>query len=183
MIQRADLTDTYWPYQGEQPLRGVHPRGYWEDSPGAPYEDITTLDPSLGWAAGQLVSTTADLGRFMQPLLGGRLLPPTQLSVQLFKPLLQMRQQPADLDVRASGSEVIPGEPPALVPGGGIAKGVHVFQRSPGDLSAITSREAIAAARPVDEGPLIAPEIGRYRGSQVGAGVRVAALRLYELRQ
>jgi D-alanyl-D-alanine carboxypeptidase len=79
VIRRAGLTHTYWPGLGEQRLRGRHPHGYWADSPGAPYEDITTMDPSLGWAAGQLVSTTADLGRFMAVLLGGDLLRPAQL--------------------------------------------------------------------------------------------------------
>ncbi len=79
VIRRAGLTHTYWPGVGEQRLRGRHPHGYWADSPGAPYEDITTMDPSLGWAAGQLVSTTADLGRFMAALLGGDLLGPAQL--------------------------------------------------------------------------------------------------------
>jgi D-alanyl-D-alanine carboxypeptidase len=80
IIRPAGLRDTYWPRQGEQRLRGEHPRGYWADAPGAPYEDITRMDPSLGWAAGQLVSTTADLGRFMEALLGGELLPPAQLA-------------------------------------------------------------------------------------------------------
>jgi D-alanyl-D-alanine carboxypeptidase len=79
VIRPAGLHDTYWPAQGEQGIRGSHPHGYWADAPGAAYEDITGMDPSLGWSAGQLVSTTADLGRFMEALLGGRLLPPAQL--------------------------------------------------------------------------------------------------------
>lgn len=79
VIRRAGLGDTYWPRQGEQRIRGSHPRGYWADEPGAPYEDITRMDPSLGWAAGQLVSTTRDLGRFMEALIGGELLEPAQL--------------------------------------------------------------------------------------------------------
>lgn len=80
IIEPAGLADTYWPRQGEQRLRGTHPRGYWADAPGAPYEDITSMDPSIGWAAGQLVSTTADLGRFMEALLGGELLAPAELA-------------------------------------------------------------------------------------------------------
>ncbi|MEI5676573.1 MULTISPECIES: serine hydrolase domain-containing protein [unclassified Nocardioides] len=96
IIRPIGLEDTYWPRQGEQRIRGVHPRGYWADEPGAPYEDITRMDPSLGWAAGQLVSTTADLGRFMQALLDGRLLAPAQLA--------QMRRT-----VRAPGFDAEPG--------------------------------------------------------------------------
>jgi D-alanyl-D-alanine carboxypeptidase len=38
------------------------------------------MDPSLGWAAGQLVSTPTDLGRFMAALLSGQLLPQAQLA-------------------------------------------------------------------------------------------------------
>lgn len=96
IIRPAGLADTYWPRQGEQRLRGTHPHGYWADAPGAPYEDITTMDPSIGWAAGQLVSTTADLGRFMEALLGGELLAPTELA--------EMKET-----VRAPGFEVGPG--------------------------------------------------------------------------
>jgi D-alanyl-D-alanine carboxypeptidase len=80
VIDRIHLKRTYWPATGEQRLRGPHPQGYWSDAPGAPWEDITRMDPSLGWAAGQLVSTPTDLGRFMSALVSGRLLPPAQLA-------------------------------------------------------------------------------------------------------
>jgi len=80
VIKPLHLERTYWPAVGEQRLRGPHPRGYWADAPGAPWEDITRLDPSLGWAAGQLVSTPTDLGRFMSALVSGQLLPPAQLA-------------------------------------------------------------------------------------------------------
>lgn len=96
VIERAGLDDTYWPRQGEQRIRGSHPQGYWADAPGAPWEDITRMDPSLGWAAGQLVSTTRDLGRFMQALLDGELLAPAQLAA--------MRRT-----VRAPGFDAEPG--------------------------------------------------------------------------
>jgi D-alanyl-D-alanine carboxypeptidase len=80
VIDRLHLKRTYWPATGEQRLRGPHPQGYWADAPGAPWEDITTMDPSLGWAAGQLVSTPTDLGRFMAALVSGQLLAPAQLA-------------------------------------------------------------------------------------------------------
>ena len=41
--------------------------------------DVTEMDTSWAWAAGAMVSTTADLARFYQALLGGQLLPPEQL--------------------------------------------------------------------------------------------------------
>ncbi|MFF3764632.1 serine hydrolase domain-containing protein [Streptomyces sp. NPDC001922] len=41
--------------------------------------DVTALDPSSAGAAGEMVSTLDDLGRFLQALLSGRLLPAAQL--------------------------------------------------------------------------------------------------------
>ena len=80
IVEPLKLEDTYWPRVGEQNIRGRHAQGYYADGPGEPWQDLTRMDPSLGWAAGQLVSTPADLGRFMQALLAGRLLPPAQLA-------------------------------------------------------------------------------------------------------
>ncbi len=37
------------------------------------------MDPSWGWAAGQLISTTSDLNQFLYALLDGRLLPAAEL--------------------------------------------------------------------------------------------------------
>ncbi|WP_246081757.1 serine hydrolase domain-containing protein [Nocardioides litoris] len=69
------LSDTYWPAAGERRIRGAHPRAYLADGPDGAWQEITRMDPSFGWAAGQLVASPRDLGRFMQGLLGGRLLP------------------------------------------------------------------------------------------------------------
>ena len=79
IIEPLRLEDTYWPREGEQRLRGRHPQGYLKATPDDPWQDVTTMDPSLGWAAGQLVSTPRDLNRFMTSLLDGRLLEPAQL--------------------------------------------------------------------------------------------------------
>jgi D-alanyl-D-alanine carboxypeptidase len=75
IVDAIGLEDTYWPGVGEQRIRGSHPRGYLADEPDGPWHDLTRMDPSLGWAAGQLVSTPHDLGLFMQALIGGELLP------------------------------------------------------------------------------------------------------------
>ena len=80
VIDPLGLGDTYWPGLGEQQIRGTHPHGYLGDGPDDAWRDITDMDPSLGWAAGQLVSTPSDLGRFMQGLLDGELLAPAQLA-------------------------------------------------------------------------------------------------------
>ncbi|WP_157244919.1 hypothetical protein [Nonomuraea typhae] len=39
---------------------------------------MTEFNPSAAWAAGSMVSSTADLDRFFTALLVGKLLPPTQ---------------------------------------------------------------------------------------------------------
>ncbi|MFF0175798.1 serine hydrolase domain-containing protein [Micromonospora profundi] len=78
IIRPLKLRDTYWPGVGEQRLRGTHPRGYVAVAPGAPWVDVTEMDPSLGWAAGQLVSTPDELRTFFDALVGGKLLKPAQ---------------------------------------------------------------------------------------------------------
>jgi D-alanyl-D-alanine carboxypeptidase len=79
VIDRAGLRHTYWPALGEQSIRGAHPHGYFTPVPGGTLADVTTSDPSAGWAAGQMVSTPRDLNRFFGALVGGKLLPPAQL--------------------------------------------------------------------------------------------------------
>ncbi|MFF9906895.1 serine hydrolase domain-containing protein [Streptomyces olivaceus] len=79
IIEPLDLTDTYWPSTGERGLRGEHPKGYAAATPGAPLKDITRLDPSQAWAAGQLVTTPRDLNRFFSALLDGEVLGAAEL--------------------------------------------------------------------------------------------------------
>nr|WP_275402625.1 serine hydrolase [Streptomyces sp. SID13031] len=45
--------------------------------------DLAELNPSQAWAAGELVSTAADLNKFFAALLTGELLPPAQLEAML----------------------------------------------------------------------------------------------------
>ncbi|MEI5101480.1 serine hydrolase domain-containing protein [Streptomyces sp. PmtG] len=80
VIDRAGLRHTYFPGAGDEGIREAHPRGYHAARPGAPLEDITKLDPSWMWSAGQLVSTPSDLNRFYSALIGGDLLKPAQLA-------------------------------------------------------------------------------------------------------
>ncbi|MET7331759.1 serine hydrolase domain-containing protein [Nonomuraea sp. NPDC005650] len=80
IIKPIGLRDTYWPAQGDKTIRGRHPHGYGSEKPGGKLKDITNLDPSWGWAAGQLIGTPSDLNRFMSALMDGRLLKPEQLA-------------------------------------------------------------------------------------------------------
>jgi D-alanyl-D-alanine carboxypeptidase len=78
VIEPLHLRNTYWPGLGEQRLRGTHPQGYVAVAPGSPWVDVTTMDPSLGWSAGEIVSTPSDLRTFEEALIGGKLLKPAQ---------------------------------------------------------------------------------------------------------
>lgn len=80
VIQRVGLRHTYFPAPGDAAIRGPHPHGYYRESADAPLRDVTEIDPSWGWAAGQLISTNSDLNRFYSELLGGHLLAPAQLA-------------------------------------------------------------------------------------------------------
>ncbi|WP_369136958.1 serine hydrolase domain-containing protein [Modestobacter versicolor] len=80
VIEPLGLDDTYWPLEGEQELRGEHPQGYFATAPDVAWTDVTTQDPSFGWAAGQLVSTPDDLLDFFTALVDGELLSPAMLA-------------------------------------------------------------------------------------------------------
>ncbi|MFD3945989.1 serine hydrolase domain-containing protein [Streptomyces sp. NPDC058579] len=80
IIKRIGLRHTYFPAPGEMTIREPHPRGYHRNPADGPLRDFTEMDPSFGWAAGQLISTNSDLNRFFTALLTGRLLPAAQLA-------------------------------------------------------------------------------------------------------
>ncbi|SER39042.1 serine hydrolase domain-containing protein [Lentzea albida] len=77
VIKKAGLKDTYWPGVGDETIRGKHPKGYSKTGNGI--EDVTEMDPSWGWAAGQIISTTKDLNSFYRALLKGELVPQAQV--------------------------------------------------------------------------------------------------------
>ncbi|MFJ1617661.1 serine hydrolase domain-containing protein [Streptomyces sp. NPDC088251] len=80
IIKRIGLRHTYFPAPGEMTIREPHPQGYHRNAADGPLRDFTEMDPSAGWAAGQLISTNSDLNRFFTTLLAGRLLPAAQLA-------------------------------------------------------------------------------------------------------
>lgn len=78
VIDPVGLRHTYWPNTGVQSIRGRHAQSYFSAKPGAKPVNVTEMDPSLGGAAGQLISTPSDLSRFNRALLDGTLLRPEQ---------------------------------------------------------------------------------------------------------
>ncbi|SCG34032.1 serine hydrolase domain-containing protein [Micromonospora humi] len=83
IIEPLRLRHTSWPGVGDQRIPGRHPQGYVAVAPDAPWVDVTEMDPSLGWSAGQLISTPGDLRVFFEALLAGRLLKPAQQAAML----------------------------------------------------------------------------------------------------
>jgi D-alanyl-D-alanine carboxypeptidase len=67
---------------------GPHAHGYERIVEGdeVRYVDVTRSNPTLQWAAAEIISTTADLDDFLVGLLGGRLLPKRQLAAMLTVP-------------------------------------------------------------------------------------------------
>ncbi|WP_345701721.1 serine hydrolase domain-containing protein [Kitasatospora terrestris] len=80
IVRRLGLRHTYFPAPGDATIRGAHPHGYYRESATGPLIDITDMDPSWAWAAGQMVSTPSDLDRFFGALAGGDLLRPAELT-------------------------------------------------------------------------------------------------------
>ncbi|WP_460699086.1 serine hydrolase domain-containing protein [Nocardia thraciensis] len=77
IIEPLRLTHTLWP--GYSPdLPEPHARAYLRSAPGEPFVDVTQLINVD--ASGGLITTTEDLNRFLQALLGGQLLQPTELT-------------------------------------------------------------------------------------------------------
>ncbi|MFS8096297.1 beta-lactamase family protein [Lentzea alba] len=76
ILKPLRLKDTSLPLNSVD-VPGLHAHGYLPDADGKPV-DVTRLNPSWGWAAGEMISTTRDLDAFLEALLGGKLLKPAQ---------------------------------------------------------------------------------------------------------
>jgi D-alanyl-D-alanine carboxypeptidase len=90
ILRPLHLRDTFVPGNALA-IPGLHARGYQivpPDGADCPtgatrygtlcLVDVTEASQSVPWAAGEMISTTADLDRFLVALLKGRLLPPAQ---------------------------------------------------------------------------------------------------------
>ena len=88
VVEPLGLTGTTFPV-GSTAIPGPSARGYSLalgpdlEPLNGPLVDFTAQDPSYAWAAGGLISTLADLGRFFRALLGGHLLPPRLVAEML----------------------------------------------------------------------------------------------------
>jgi D-alanyl-D-alanine carboxypeptidase len=81
VIKKIGLKHTYWPGTGVQTIRERHAHGYYTPATaGQDRFDFTEMDPSWGWAAGQMISTPGDINKFLTALVGGNVLAPAQLA-------------------------------------------------------------------------------------------------------
>ncbi|MEV6692160.1 serine hydrolase domain-containing protein [Micromonospora sp. NPDC051196] len=80
ILDRAGLRKTYWPGVGDQGIRRPHANGYLPHPETGRWTEITRLDPSIGWAAGQMISTPSDINRFLVALQNGKLIKPATLA-------------------------------------------------------------------------------------------------------
>jgi D-alanyl-D-alanine carboxypeptidase len=83
IIEPLGLHDTSVPVD-QTALPGTHPQGYAElpasaTSAQSASVDVSEFNPSLAYASGAMVSSGADMNRFLGALLQGRLLPPAEL--------------------------------------------------------------------------------------------------------
>jgi D-alanyl-D-alanine carboxypeptidase len=78
IIKPLGLTGTYYPSTGDKFINGAHVRGY-AGALGV-YLDVTGAEPSMAGAAGALISTGADMTKFVQALADGRVVPSAQLA-------------------------------------------------------------------------------------------------------
>ncbi|GHF45470.1 peptidase [Streptomyces mashuensis] len=88
VIEPLGLEDTY-SVGDEQGIRGRHVHGYQavkQADGSSRLVDVTEWDQSETWASGDLISTTADLERFMTALFSGRVVPQPQLEMMFTVP-------------------------------------------------------------------------------------------------
>jgi D-alanyl-D-alanine carboxypeptidase len=85
IIRPLALHDTYLP--GSDPcIRGPHAHGYEQTASG--YVDVSEANPTLQWAAAEMISNAPDLDKFLAALLRGNFLTPAQRTELLTVPSL-----------------------------------------------------------------------------------------------
>ncbi|MEV2242253.1 serine hydrolase domain-containing protein [Micromonospora sp. NPDC049891] len=80
ILKPAGLHETYWPSVGDKTIRQPYAKGYLPDPETMKWVDTTQVDPSIAWAAGQMISTPSDLNKFLVALQNGKLISPATLA-------------------------------------------------------------------------------------------------------
>ncbi|MEG3637242.1 serine hydrolase domain-containing protein [Micromonospora palythoicola] len=80
ILKPVGLYETYWPGVGDKTIRRPYAKGYLPDPETTKWVDTTRVDPSIAWAAGQMISTPSDLNKFLVALQTGKLISPATLA-------------------------------------------------------------------------------------------------------
>ncbi|WP_329314650.1 MULTISPECIES: serine hydrolase domain-containing protein [unclassified Streptomyces] len=92
ILKPLGLRHTSVPARGENGVAGPHHHGYQaveKPGGGSTLVDVTDWNSSSNWAAGDLISTTADLEGFTQALFSGRVVPKAQLEEMFTVPAVK----------------------------------------------------------------------------------------------
>ena len=79
ILDPLGLRDTTFPI-ADGWMRGPHATGYVRMAPDQPYQEVPVLSPSIAWTSGAITATPRDLARFLDALLGGRVVDPEDLA-------------------------------------------------------------------------------------------------------
>ncbi|MFC8066430.1 serine hydrolase domain-containing protein [Streptomyces sp. NPDC057293] len=113
VLRPAGMRDTYFP--GTDPrIRGPHNRGYQKvDGPDGTTKlvDVTEWNQADRWAAGDMISTTADLERLLTELFSERIVPQPQLEEMFTTPAgLPEATRSAGLEYKKVGDQILWGK-------------------------------------------------------------------------
>ncbi|MFD4260514.1 serine hydrolase domain-containing protein [Streptomyces sp. NPDC058534] len=113
VLRPAGMRHTYFP--GTDPrIRGPHHRGYQTvERPDGTTRlvDVTKWNQADRWAAGDMISTTADLERLLRELFGGRIVPQPQLEEMFTTPAgLPDATRSAGLEYQKVGDQIFWGK-------------------------------------------------------------------------
>ncbi|UHA75545.1 serine hydrolase domain-containing protein [Paenibacillus sp. 481] len=86
IIEPLKLTHTYVPGKSQK-LPEPHARGYYAYKPDKSLEDFTEQNVTVAHAAGEMISSNADINRFFSELLSGKLLKPEQMKQMFESPI------------------------------------------------------------------------------------------------
>lgn len=157
------LTQTFSP--GDRPtLPRPYAKGYQQFEPAGPLVDTTDWNTTAAYAAGDLVSTPADLTRFWQALLGGRLLKPAQ-----------MKQMRRTVPATEFGD---------VLPGAGYGLGIMRLPLSCGDVWAhggdVPGMSTVNGVTPDGRRAVVASLHTQLAGDEAAAPVFLRGLRLVD---
>ncbi|MER5968419.1 serine hydrolase domain-containing protein [Streptomyces sp. NPDC002055] len=96
IFQPLGMRDTSFPRSGDPRIHGPHNRGY--QLMGGKLVDVTEWNMSDRWAAGDMISTTRDLERFLVALFRGKVVPQPQLRLMFTVPDIPGASRSAGLE-------------------------------------------------------------------------------------